>query len=164
MEDEEEYKKGRYYALKRLSLQPILSHKLASFLKERDISEGVVERLIKELTDLGLINDEEWIQSFMRHQLRKKMGPLAIVQKLANKGVRGVFVKESVAEKWTPQEQKTLIKELLKTRYQKYNLKDFKERNKVVASLSRRGFELSYIFESVNINLEKSDQDFFFDL
>jgi SOS response regulatory protein OraA/RecX len=119
-------------------------------LRDRQISEETIERLLADLTKLGVLNDKEWAASFARGQTRKKVGPRAIVQKLANKGVRGENLKEAVEDSWDPIQQQTMILDLLKTRYSKRDLSDFKERKKVISSLVRRGFDLTHIFACFN--------------
>jgi regulatory protein len=104
---------------------------------------------------LGFLNDDEWTASFVRGQSNRKVGPRAIAQKLASKGVRGEKLEQALENSWNPSEQKALITSLLKSRYAKKNLSDFKERQKVIASLMRKGFDFSAIMgclKSVSFN------------
>lgn len=140
---------AKRYALKRLSTQAMLSTRLSRSLKERLVSENAIEIVIYELRELGLLNDKEWVASFVRVQTSRRVGPRAIAQKLAGKGVRGGNVAEALDGMWDPAEQKKGIRHLLNTRYAKRNLKDPRERQKVIASLARRGFELSEILSLV---------------
>lgn len=145
-----ECRQAKNYAIRRLSLQGMLSTALARALKDRLVSEKAIREAICELTDLGFINDEEWAASFVRSQNNKKVGPRAIAQKLAHKGIRGERLEQALEKSWDPEEQKMLIKSLLKSKYAKRNLSDFKEKQKVVASLIRRGFDMNIIFNCLN--------------
>lgn len=133
---------AKRYALKRISVQAMLSTRLSRSLRDRLVSERAIEHVINDLTELGLLNDKEWTESYVRVQAARKMGPRAIAQKLAAKGMRNCKALEGI---WDVDEQKNSIKHLLKTRYSKRNLKDARERQKVIASLARRGFDLSAI-------------------
>lgn len=140
-----EYQHVKNYALRRLSMQAMLSSALSRSLKERLIPEKVIQKVILELIALGFLNDEEWTASFVRSQSNRKVGPRAIAQKLASKGVRGEKLEQALEGSWDVNEQKKLITGLLKSRYAKRNLSDYKEKQKVVASLIRKGFDLSAI-------------------
>jgi regulatory protein len=144
-----EYQAAKNYALRRLSLQTMLSTALARSLKERLVSENTIKKLLVQLTDSRLINDEEWTASFVRTQTARKVGPRAIAQKLAGKGIKGMDLEQALENSWDPTDQRAMILKLLNSRYAKKNLKDFKEKQKVIASLSRRGFDLSIILEAL---------------
>lgn len=147
-----EHSQVKNYALRRLSMQAMLSAALAKALKERLVPERVIEGVIKELIELRFLNDEEWTASFVRSQAARKMGPRAIAQKLFHKGVKGKELEKALEHSWGMDEQKSLIRGLLQKKYAKRNLEDYKERQKVVAALVRKGFEFSAILESIKEN------------
>jgi regulatory protein len=142
-----EYQQAKKYALKRLSLQPMLSTTLSRSLKKRLVSEPVIQTIIQECRELGILNDEEWAASFVRGQTNRKTGPRAIAQKLASKGIRGEQLEKALEGAWDGEKQKGCIESLLKSRYGKRNLADYKERQKVISSLVRKGFDLSIVLE-----------------
>lgn len=150
---------AKRYALKRLASQSLLSDSLARSLKERLVSKSAIDAVIDELKSLGWLNDTLWTESFVRVQTSKKVGPRAIAQKLASKGVRGERLEAAMGEALGDEEQKQQILSLLKGKYKSRNLRDFKERQKVVAALIRRGFDLSLIFSSFSkeISLEECE-------
>lgn len=140
-----EYRQAKSYALRRLSLQGMLSAALVRSLKERLVSQTTIERVLQDLCELGLINDDEWAASFIRTQQLKKFGPRAIAQKLANKGIKRETLQLALEQSASFDDQKTAILKLLQSRYSKRGLSDFKEKRKVVASLVRRGFDLTLV-------------------
>lgn len=142
-----EYRQAKYYAIKRLSLLSLPSAKLIRSLKERLISEPIILRLINELSEAGYINDQEWTASFVRVQSQRNIGPRAIAGKLASKGMSSTYAKELLRESQTEEKQRSAVKQLLATRYRMRNLKDFREKKKVVASLIRRGFDFSLVLD-----------------
>jgi regulatory protein len=150
-----EYSQVKNYALRRLSMQAMLSTALIKALKERLVPERVIEGVIKELVELRFLNDEEWTASFVRIQSSRKMGPRAIAQKLFYKGVKGKELEKALENSWGMDDQKSLIMELLQKKYAKRNLEDYKERQKVVAALVRKGFEFPAIQECIrNVEFE----------
>jgi len=142
-----EYNQAKLYAIKRLSLQSMPSTTLSKALRDRLVSEETTERLIQEFIQLGYLNDAEWTKSFVRQQSAKKMGPRAIAQKLAFKGLPKEEVEAALGVAKNPSQQKESIVKLLSTRYRQRNLTDYKERQKVAASLMRRGFDFSIILD-----------------
>lgn len=116
-------------------------------LRDRLVSESISERVVEECLKLGYLNDEEWTKSFVRLQSARKLGPRAIAQKLAAKGISKVAAEEALKVSGSKEQQKAAIAKLLSTRYRKRDLSDYKEKRKVVASLIRRGFDPSLIFD-----------------
>lgn len=149
-----EVQMAKRYALKRLSLQSLLSDTLARSLKEKLVSRQAVDAVIGELNTLGWLNDKEWTASFVRGQSSRKVGPRAIARKLASKGVRGERLETALAEAWDEGDQGEQIASLLKGKYRTRDLSDFKERQKVIASLVRRGFELPVILSTLPLDFE----------
>ena len=150
--DTEEYKLAKLYAMRRLSRQSMLSSALAKALQQRSISEEIIEHLIVEFTRLGYLNDEAWVEGYVRGQTRRKQGPRAIAAKLINKGIARDEVSEVLSPLKSDEQQKSAILDLLATRYKQRDLKDQRERQKVIASLMRRGFNLSAILDLVKSN------------
>lgn len=142
-----EYRQAKVYAYKRLAAMNMSSVALATSLRERLVSAVVVECVLQELIALGYINDEEWVKSFVRLQRRRKMGPKAIAAKLAAKGLRPELFEEITDVAQGESDQRALIQELLATKYRKRDLRDFREKHKVVAALVRRGFDASAVMD-----------------
>lgn len=140
-----EYKQAKNYAIRRLSQMNLPSAKLAKSLKERLVSEPTITLLIQNLSEEGFINDQEWVNSFVRVQSQRKMGPRAIAMKLASKGMASEQADEILRESLTDEKQRESIKQLLASRYRTRDLKDFHEKRKVIASLLRRGYDYSLV-------------------
>lgn len=155
MTEGEEYRLARQYALRRLSAQSLPAAVLSKSLRQRQVSEETIDKVISELCQQGYINDHEWTQAFVRGQLSRKRGPREIMRRLSAKGISTEQADAALeAVGINHEDQEKSISELLSTRYRNKNLKDFKERQKVVASLLRRGFD----FEIV-INLLRKKQE-----
>lgn len=145
-----EYRFAKLYVIRRLSAQNLPSSVLSKSLKERLVSEVTTLKLIEEFQELGYLNDGLWIDSFVRVQSQQKRGPKAIAQKLAMKGIAKDQIATALRTSCSISQQKESLKKLLETRYRQRDLSNFREKQKVIASLIRRGFELSLIIEVIN--------------
>jgi regulatory protein len=145
-----EYRGAKSFAYKRLSIKPLSTAELRRQLKERKVSEKNTDAVIQELTNLGYLNDEEWIESFIRSQSNRQKGPQAVAAKLKWKGLKEEEFQEPLQEMMDDEVQKEGIQKLLSTRYRSKDLQDRRERDKVIAALVRRGYSLDVIFSVFN--------------
>lgn len=144
-----EYQRVKNYVIWRLSTQPYHSQQLQKLLRERLVCQQTITKVIGECLSSGYLDDEAWIESFMRNQ-QKKNGLRSILLKLQAKGLTAEAVQE-IRSNWNrPEEEKEAIAHLLRTRYRNKNLNDFREKQKVFASLMRKG----YAFEQIQAALE----------
>lgn len=132
---------SRQYALRKVAAQAMLSMQLRDALKERGVKPQIIAPIIDEFQQSGYLNDDDWIASYVRVQKLKKAGPQAIFQKLRMKGVPEELVKSHLQED-NPQDR---IKQLIATKYSGRNLDDYKERQKVIAALARKGYSFDDI-------------------
>jgi regulatory protein len=147
------FKGAKNYAIKRLSIKNQPTNEMDKALKERLVPESIREKIIDEFVSLGYINDEDWINGFIRVQLIKKIGPKAIFQKLISKGISSELISEYLEKHSSPETQQQQIKQLLNTRYKSRDLSDHKQKQKVIASLLRKGFD----YEAVRHSLGEAD-------
>lgn len=140
----DDYTIAKRYALKRLSSQSLHSAQLRKILHEKQVSDDIINQIIVEFQRLGFLNDPEWIQSYIRGH-SKRHGPRSILAKLRLKGIAREEVEETLHSMSDSDTQKESILNLLKTRYKSRDLSDYKEKQKVIASLMRKGFDFDAI-------------------
>ncbi|MBA3723067.1 MAG: RecX family transcriptional regulator [Parachlamydiaceae bacterium] len=139
-----EYKLAKNYVLRRLSMQSYFSKQLEKLLKDRLIQSETRKRLIEECVDWGYLNDDAWLESFVRVHI-KQHSMRTISMKLRSKGVSQEILGE-LFSKWNdPEREKEKLQHLLDTRYRKKDLTNFKEKQKVIASLARKGYSFELI-------------------
>ncbi|MGA8165349.1 MAG: RecX family transcriptional regulator, partial [Waddliaceae bacterium] len=81
-------------------------------------------------------------------------GPQKIARKLKERKIQEKDIHQAL-EKWErPQLQKERILALLASRYRTCDLNNPKDKQKVIASLFRRGFDLDQIHEAFNSTLQ----------
>lgn len=127
---------ARQYALKRVAGQAMLSMQLKEALIEKGVYPAIADPIIEEFKASGYLNDEDWIASFIRVQKQKKAGPQMIAQKLRAKGVPELLF-NALLDEDDPQER---LRQLIAAKYGDRDLSDFKEKQKVVAALARKGY------------------------
>lgn len=150
---------GREYALRQIAISPktekILSQKLKIyFLKalkkykvfiEIDLS-SLVENIITELKSRNLLNKEDFIHYFIRKNRHKSI--MHITLSLAQQDIK---IDPDLLKELLPQNDSLLIKKYLdKKRINSKDLKDFNYRQKIFASLYRRGFNLTNIKDAID--------------
>ena len=144
-----EYQRAKLYTIRRLSMKNQNSAELREALSSRLVSLLNTDRILQVFTDQGYINDEEWTKSFIRQQVARKIAPKVIYMKLKAKGIPNHLAQQMMNQSEnSPQE---LIKQLLLSRYKNRNLKDYHEKQKVIGSLARKGFDLSDILETLRL-------------
>lgn len=135
------------FILKKLSRKSYHSKEIEKCLFEVLISRKSVDAVINKCIGYGFLNDETWIKNFINKELLSKHGRLLIVNKLRNKGVSEEKIEEFFESRESDEIQKEQILRLIQTKYKKRNLQDFKEKEKTIGALARRGYALSLIKE-----------------
>jgi len=142
--DEKEYRQAKNYTLRRLSKQSYYSGQLAKLLKEKFVQPKTIQRLVTEAQELGFLDDEAWLQMFIRSHLRR-YGKRAVYTKLLGKGVSREEAQRVIEKECSSEEEAESIQHLIRTRYRSRDFSDRKEKQKVIASLMRKGFSLDLI-------------------
>ena len=143
---DENHLKAKNYALRCLSAKSYYSEELRRAMRKKGHCETSIEEIVAECFRLGYLDDEEWLQVFVKSQFSRSRSPLAIAAKLAAKGVPAEKRKE-LLENLEP--SLASITDLLQSKYSKRDLNDFKERQKVIAALARRGFRFEDILAAI---------------
>lgn len=147
-----EQKKVKSFVYKKLAQQNYSSHGLTKILKDFLVPKVLIQAVIQDCQDLGYINDEDWLKSFIRGAKAKKNGPRTILQKLLAKGFDKETASVALENEDSPKDRVMRIRKLLETRYKKYDLKDYKEKQKVVASLVRKGYSFEDILPCLSMD------------
>ncbi len=147
-----ELKQIKKYIFRRLSKRNYSSFELLKLLKERFVSDENANLAIQEIQNLGIIKDLEWIECFVKNQIERKVGPKMIALKLRNKNVPKAFIDENLQKFVSVDRKIDAIERLINIRYSKLDLSDYHQRNKVIAAILRKGFDLEDIFRVLDKN------------
>ncbi len=147
--DEIEYKVGKRYAIWLLGRQAYHSRKLKDKLLEKGISLSTAQRIVKECIQSAYVKDEEYLESFIRSQVKKGKGPGAILANIKGKGFfqkdEDILIKKALPVKL---QKEILQKQILKLQKKGYS------REKMMRSLQRKGFSMNLIIESIKLYAE----------
>lgn len=116
---------------------------------EEGISDEIIDRLMDEFTEAGYIDDQAWLKNFIRVESARKHGSGVVVQKLRQKGLPEELMEEACAL-LEEEDSSTQIRNLLETRYRTRNLNDYREREKTISALIRRGYTIDVIKQAMN--------------
>ncbi len=144
-----EYAGAKKYAYQRLSIKGYSTFEMKKLLADKLVSPEASERVLAELQQLGYINDREWVAAFVRSQTGKRMGPQRIKARLRQKGIPADLIEQVIEKSADTEAQGEGIARLLATRYRSRNLSDYHERQKVIAALMRRGYDLDEILDAL---------------
>lgn len=139
---------AKRYALRCLTLRGHFADELIAKMKVKKFPPDHIAIVVQEMTELGYINDQELLESAVRGYMSKKIGLRSIAYKLAQKGVPQDLIEEEL-QKYNADDEIESIQSLLATRYRQRDLTNKKERDKVIASLSRKGFSLPTILQVI---------------
>lgn len=127
-------------ALQKLSRRSYLCEEMREILEEKEFSSEEITSTLGQLQEMGYLNDREWVESAIRREIRAQHGPGFIRQKLRFKGAPMDLVEECLPLVYPEELQLEIIQAL------KIKLKS-KEKQKLIASIARRGFQLSEILK-----------------
>lgn len=139
-----EHRRVKNYVLWRLSKQSYHSEQLSKMLRERLVQEKTIHSVLKELQESGYLDDEAWLKAFVRSQ-QKRYGLPLILSKLRMKGLSAQTLQHLSEDRSNPEDELDAIRHLLQTRYRLKDLADYKTRQKVFASLVRKGFSFDQV-------------------
>lgn len=156
LKEKSSYYLGREYALRQIAISPkskkILSKKLKNFFHKRklDCSQSkIIDNILSDLESRNLLNANDFISYFInknKHRSQKE-----IIFRLHQQGIDIDFWE---LKKIIPDNDLTLIRKILdKKKITPKDLKDFNYRQKIMASLFRRGFNLEDIRKSIDDHL-----------
>lgn len=140
-----EYTKVKKYALDCLAMRSYPSTELKKLLEKNLVTSKTIEKIIQEFSCAGYLNDDEWIERYIKAQLRRHVGPQIIISKLMKKGFTHQQAENWIGALMDVGAIQNSIEHLLKTKYKSRNLSDYREKHKVFASLARKGFDISAI-------------------
>jgi regulatory protein len=139
---------ARRYALWRLSRYAQSAYTLLSALERLLVSEACRQRVVDELTTAGYVNDQDYSKRLVARETARGRGPASARAKLFRKGIDPELA-NAVVQDIDEDQQRASIQRWLTTRYAKHDLTDYRERQKVIGALMRRGFALDIIHQSL---------------
>jgi len=117
-------------------------------LSQKTFAEGVdLNQLLDELEEKGYLNEERFVESFIRYRISRGQGPVKIRNELKQRGIQSHLITQKINEaeaNWLD-----LAAQLLEKKYAGQAASDFKEKARYMRFLTARGFTVDVIRELV---------------
>lgn len=132
-------------------------NQVARVKSQEEISDLLIDKVVENLKQKGLINDLEFAKAWVESRRRsKKKGLMVIKSELFQKGIDREIVDEVTRVESLESSEEDLAKEALEKKARVWkNLKGMEFKKKATEFLMRRGFEYSISKEVVEKFLEK---------
>lgn len=140
--EEKEHIKQRAYRLLRYRNRSIaeMKDRLMRLGYEQDIVEVVVNELIEE----GVLNDQKFVQGFVGDYTElKPKGNIFIMNELRKKKIQHSLIESIIKDR----DERDIIKKMLQKKFPDYNKKDLKQKAKIVRYFLSRGFTPKAVYE-----------------
>lgn len=116
-------------------------HELADALRRRKIPEDAAEAVLERMTEVGLVNDEEFARSWVdSRQQRRQLSRMGLRRELQRKGVDRDVVEEALGDV-TAEDERAAARALVERRLRSMRGLDWSvRRRRLAGALARRGF------------------------
>jgi len=143
--EEMEYRSALNFAVRSLSAKSQHSLEIRKKLLDLGVESRCAERVLSKLGQLGVLDDPDWVETFVRSLISRNMGMNAIRQKLYSKQVPPQEYEPVLNRLISEDVQKKQIHNLITSKYRSKDLSDPKQKDQVVKGLVRRGFSWDLI-------------------
>lgn len=157
----EEKNRAKSFALDFIGYRARSVWEVAQRLKKRGYPGEVVDQVVEELRQNGLLNDVQFAIQWARGRMdTKPLGEHLLRQELRLKGISREIVEKTVAETFGQISQRDLAAELLRARRKRYlGLDRGKARRRMADFLLRRGFSREVVWEVVGQEMGEANWD-----
>ena len=78
---------------------------MQNYLEKKEFSQDEIERCLKNLTEWGLLDDQDFCRKFIKHSKDKERGSIRIRYDLKHKGIGDEIIESCMAEELTGEEE-----------------------------------------------------------
>lgn len=138
-------KKACFHLLK---IRPRSEYELRSRLKIKGFEKDIIDSAIKELYNIGLIDDLEFAQLWVGSRIKKPLGLNRLSFELKIKGVDRDIIKQVLNKYDSPEIEKKAIRELLKKKIKKMaHLDRTKKKSRLWSFFLQKGFSKDIVYD-----------------
>lgn len=152
-----EYSKARDTAFNILSRKSITSASLTDSLIQKGYDSVVAYEVIRELTELGYIDDESYGIMFLEYCHEKMWGKKKIRYEMKQKGLSDDII-ENILQSYNEDDYLADMADLIISKYSARDLGDMKTKAKITRFFASRGFDFSKIDSAINLAKEISGE------
>ena len=141
---------ARNIVLRSLTRAPRTRQQLADLLAERGIAQDVAEHVLDRFTEVGLINDEQYAELYVRsRRTTRGLAPRVLAQELRQKGIDDSIVERLLAD-ISPDDDRELAVDLVQRKLASTaSLAPEKRTQRLVSMLVRKGYSVGLAYEVV---------------
>ena len=132
-------KRAKLRALHLLNTMGRTEAQLRQKLKQDGYTNDIVEEVVRYVKSFGYINDEEYARSFVLNRKDKKSKKELYIQ-LTQKGISSEIIEDIFEEYYDSDTAKDAIMSIIKRKKYDLDTSDLKEKHKMMAYLTRKGF------------------------
>lgn len=145
---------AKYRAVTALSYTAHTAKSLQRKLMQKGVKADAAEAAVAYVRRIGYIDDESYARRYAEQLFTsRRYGAIRVRQMLRQKGIDSELIEQVIAE-CAPDATAPIV-EILRTKYEGADLQDYKQRQKVMAALARRG----YTWEDIGAAMEKYNQE-----
>ncbi len=143
----------KYYnaCVKFINIRLRCTKEIVNYLKRKGAETEDIEIIIKKLTDKGYLNDERFVEGFIKDKLRfTSMGEYQILAELKNLNISNQIIEKKrylMDDDIIQEKINKLIEKQIKSNKK---LDNYKLRNKIYNYLLRQGYNNSRVISSLN--------------
>ena len=155
-----DYERAKRIVAKLVSARMYSCKEVYQRLIQKGISHEVSEKVIGDVVQAGILNDEEYAKLYIHDALCVNLKGMFRKQELSQKGIASSVIEKAIKEMDTDSE--SLLEEYVRLRFGDKNFSDRNELEKAKAHLVRRGFgiyEINKCFDKLGIKVVRGDVD-----
>lgn len=130
------FEEAKFKAIKYLGISKKTEYEVMSRLRKLDVDEDIILKVIDYLIELGYIDDNDYIESYIRQNVRiQKYSIYEIIEKLKIKGIKSDKVESKIYTLMPSDYEEKIVEKIINIKSK--NLDEIK----IKQYLYRRGFK-----------------------
>jgi regulatory protein len=161
LDQEDALKKARNLILRYMTYRARSKLEAVHYLQKKGFSEDVIEKVIREMSKYGYLNDQKFTEDFINYRKSQGYGLKRVRYELMQKGIDKDLINMKTEEYFSPDEDLARIEKILAGRDNKNKVtSENKERlfRREAAFLQRRGFQECLIMSALKKKFQTKSQ------
>lgn len=132
-----DFELAKFKAIKYIGISKKTEYEVITRLRKSNVDDDIIYKVIDHLNEFGYINDEDYVDSYIRQNLRfQKYSIFEIREKLKAKGIKSSLIDNKIKTNIPDDYEQEVIEKI-------YNVKSKKlDEAQIKQYLYRRGFNL----------------------
>ena len=144
----DEFSRAKYVACIYLARRMHTKSEMYKKLIKKEYAPEICEKTIEALIELGYINDTDYAERYTKDAINlKKHGINRIKRDLKQKGIDNEIIDQTITE--LDIDNSEILARLVEQKAERLDLKDIKQKNRLIGFLIRRGYKYDEIFSAI---------------